>query len=151
MGYFAHRKKNMSTIDLAKRLAAKEDSITMYPNPRMTRLVNLTPHEVVIHHYSDVTTVAPSGSVARVAQETWAVRTAWDAMSSTQCIPIVRSEYGPVEGLPEPVEDTIYIVSSMVRTALPTRTDIASPAILVRDVEGKIIGCKALEINEKSK
>ena len=144
----------MSNIDLAKRLAAKEDSITMYPCPRMTRLVNLTPHEVVIHHHyvttyvtTDVTIVAPSGVVARVTQKTWAVRTAWDDASRTQCIPIVRSEYGPVEGLPEPVEDTIYIVSSMVRTALPGRLDIASPANLVRDEAGKIIGCKGLEIN----
>ena len=127
----------MSTIDLAKRLAAKEDSITMYPNPRMTRLVNLTPHEVVIHHYHYTTRVAPSGIVARVAQKTCAIQTAWDAVSQTQCIPIFRSEYGAVEGLPAPVEDTIYIVSGMVRTALPTRTDIASPANLVRDVEGK--------------
>ena len=137
----------MSNIDLAKRLAGKEDSVTMYPAARMTRLVNLTPHEVVIHHYHYMTTVATSGTIARVAQTTWAVRTAWDAMSGTQCIPIVRSEYGPVEGLPEPVEDTIYIVSSMVRLALPTRSDIASPANLVRDEAGKIIGCKGLEIN----
>ena len=141
----------MSNIDLVKRLAAKEDSITMYPNPRMTRLVNLTPHEVVIHHYHYTTRVAPSGIVARVAQKTCAIQTAWDAVSHTQCIPIVRSEYGAVEGLPAPVEDTIYIVSGMVRAALPTRTDIASPANLVRDVEGKIIGCKALEINDNSK
>lgn len=147
----------MSNIDLAKRLAAKEDSITMYPAARMTRLVNLTPHEVVIHHYGYVTnyryvtTIAPSGVVARVAQETWAVRTAWDAASQTQCIPLVRSEYGPVEGLPEPVEDTIYIVSSMVRLAMPTRSDIASPADLVRDETGKIIGCKGLEINDTPK
>lgn len=117
----------------------------------MTRLVNLTPHEVVIHHYHDVTRVAPHGVVARVSQETWAVRTAWDAASQTQCIPLVRSEYGVVEGLPEPVEDTIYIVSGMVRAALPARTDIASPAILVRDAMGKIVGCEALEINENSK
>ena len=137
----------MSNIDLAKRLAGKEDSVTMYPAARMTRLVNLTPHEVVIHHYHYVTTVAPSGNIARVVQKTLAVCTAWDAVSHTQCIPIVRSEYGAVEDLPAPVEDTIYIVSGMVRTALPTRTDIASPALLVRDVEGKIIGCKALEIN----
>ncbi len=137
----------MSTIDLAKKLAAKEDSITMYPPLRMTRLVNLTPHEVVIHHYGVVTTVAPSGTIARVAQQTWAVRTAWDAVSKTQCIPLVRSEYGQVDGLPHPVEDTIYIVSSMVRMALPSRTDIASPANLVRDNAGKIIGCKGLEIN----
>ena len=100
-------------MDLAKRLAAKEDSITMYPAARMTRLVNLTPHEVVIHHYGYVTTIPQSGVVARVAQKTWAVRTAWDAVSETQCIPLVKSEYGSVEGLPDPVEDTIYIVSSM--------------------------------------
>ncbi len=137
----------MSNIDLARRLAAKEDWVKMYFGARMTRLVNLTPHEVVIRHYHYVTTVAPSGHTARVTQKTWAVQTAWDATSCTQCIPIVRSEYGPVEGLPEPVEDTIYIVSSMVRVASPTRHDLASPANLVRDAEGKVVRCSGLEIN----
>jgi hypothetical protein len=137
----------MSNIDLAKRLADAEDEVTMYPAARMTRLVNLTPHEVIIHHYGQVTAVAPSGVVARVAQKTWAVRTAWDAVSKTQCIPLVRAEYGPVEGLSDPVEDTLYIVSSMVRLAVPDRSDVASPADLVRDLGGKIVGCTALEIN----
>jgi hypothetical protein len=136
----------MSNIDLAKR-AAKEDEVTMYPAARMTRLVNLTPHEVIIHHCRQVTAVAPSGVVARVGQQTWAVRTAWDAATKTQCIPLVRSEYGGVVGLPEPVRDTMYIVSSMVRSAVPSRDDVASPTNMVRDAAGNVLGCKALEIN----
>ena len=113
----------------------------------MKQLVNLTPHAIVIHHCGRITAIAPSGTIARVAQKTWAVETAWDAASQTQCIPLVRSEYGQVEGLPAPVTDTIYIVSSMVRLALPVRTDIASPVDLVRDAAGKIVGCKSLEVN----
>jgi hypothetical protein len=62
-------------------------------------------------------------------------------------VPLLRGTYGDVTGLPEPAPDTIYIVSAMVRMALPDRKDLASPAGLVRDASGNITGCEALEIN----
>ena len=55
--------------------------------------------------------------------------------------------YGKVSNLPEPKDGVLYIVSAAVRTALPERNDLASPAHLVRDEEGRIIGCLAFEIN----
>jgi hypothetical protein len=45
------------------------------------------------------------------------------------------------------VKGILYIVPGYVRTALPNRTDLASPTKLIRDGAGKIVGCGALEIN----
>jgi len=62
-------------------------------------------------------------------------------------IPLLVGSYGKVSNLPEPEDGVFYIVSAAVRTALPERKDLASPARLVRDDEGRIIGCLAFEIN----
>jgi translation initiation factor 2 gamma subunit (eIF-2gamma) len=45
---------------------------------------------------------------------------------------------GEVVGLPDPIEGTIFIVSALVRLAVPHRTDVASPGPgdLVRDAGG---------------
>jgi hypothetical protein len=45
------------------------------------------------------------------------------------------------------MDGILYIVPGYVRTALPNRTDLASPTKLIRDGAGKIVGCGALEIN----
>jgi hypothetical protein len=46
------------------------------------------------------------------------------------------------------IEPTRYIVSAMVRVAVPLRMDVFSPADFVRDEKGTIIGCRALEGNQ---
>jgi hypothetical protein len=38
----------------------------------------------------------------------------------------------------------VYIVSRLIRTALPERGDLASPYGLVRDAEGRAIGAEGL-------
>ena len=64
-------------------------------------------------------------------------------------VPVVTTRPGPVTGLPafEADEDAGYIVSSLVRLALPDRIDLFSPADLVRDAAGAVIGCRSLEGN----
>ena len=62
-------------------------------------------------------------------------------------IALSRVTFGEVTGLPDPVEGTLYIVSALVRSALPARTDLASPGDLVRDAAGAVIGCKGLIVN----
>lgn len=100
------------------------------------RFVNLTPHEVNI---GDLDFPA-SGTVARVVVE-------HHEIGEHAGVPLLVGSYGEVSNLPEPEEGVLYIVSAAVRTALPERKDLASPAHLVRDEEGRIIGCQALEIN----
>jgi hypothetical protein len=62
-------------------------------------------------------------------------------------IPLVSVSYGKVEGLPEGVPGTLFVVSALVRAAVPDRTDVASPGDLVRDEKGAVIGCRNLVVN----
>ena len=122
-------------------------------------VVNLTPHAVnVIAKDGDiVTTIAPSGAIARVSvAETAAgaitVPVTAEAYSTAgeiwSCdIPTITSAYGDVMGLPDPAKGVFFIVSAMVRLAVPHRQDVVSPAGLVRDDEGKVIGCRQFERN----
>jgi len=101
------------------------------------RFVNLTPHPIVI---VGGPTLAPSGSLARcVAESVPAGEHGGVALS--------RVTYGVVEGLPAPEEGVLYIVSGLVRAAVPTRADVVSPGDLARDSDGKVTGCKGLIVN----
>ena len=42
--------------------------------------------------------------------------------------------------------ETFYIVSQLVKSALPNRSDLLVPAEMVRDEKGVILGCKSLGI-----
>ena len=106
------------------------------------RVVNLTPHEVkIVDGGNNVVAVFPSDGVARVSQYDVLV----DEINS---IPVVKTEFGEVLGLPEPAEDTVFIVSRItveVARARGLNTDnllITSGA--VRDDQGRIVGCRAL-------
>lgn len=106
-------------------------------------LLNLTPHAVVLHRDDGTTeTVRPSGTVARVSQVATRVGT-------VAGVPVVTTRPGPVTGLPafEADDGAGYIVSALVRLALPDRIDLFSPADLVRDASGAVIGCRSLEAN----
>ena len=101
------------------------------------QIINTTPHSVVINGE----TFPASGMLVRVAS------VSQDA-GEFAGIPMVRTCYGEVVGLPEEKQGVVlYIVSSLVRAALPHRKDLASPAKLIRNEKGEIIGCGALEIN----
>jgi hypothetical protein len=100
------------------------------------KFINLTPHDItVIRASGDSTTFAKSGTIARVSQETVVART-------VDGINISTATFGPVVGLPEREDDTLYIVSAMVKSASTGRSDLVSPGELVRDIIGNVIGCK---------
>lgn len=105
-------------------------------------IINLTPHEIVVMSDDNkiVETFKPSGTVARCATKTKQV-------GSVDNIALYVSSSGNVEGLPEPQPNTMYIVSLVVRQAAPARADLASPGELVRDANGKPIGCRGLTVN----
>ena len=104
-------------------------------------ITNLTPHTLNII-LSDGTTraIPPSGSVARC-------RTVNEPAGYADGVPLVRVAYGAVEGLPEAAEGVLYVVSALVRAAVPERSDVASPGDLVRDPEGNVVGCRGLVVN----
>jgi hypothetical protein len=98
---------------------------------------NLTPHAI---HIVDGPTIEASGTVARCRQSTVPVR-------DHGGVALVHTTYGEVDGLPGPETGVVYLVSALVRAAAPERDDLASPGDLVRDSEGKIVGCRNLIIN----
>jgi hypothetical protein len=106
-----------------------------------TMFVNLTPHVInIIVDNNNSISIPPSGIVARVSVTYTPVR-------YIDGISIQRSSYGEVTDLPNPQKDTIFIVSNMVLSAIAHtgRTDVLAPGELVRDVDGRAIGCRGLQ------
>ena len=106
----------------------------------MKKLINLTPHDIVIVGENQSRTIPKSGSVARQAALS-------KAAGEFDGIALTSTAYGPVTGLPDYQPDTLLIVSAMVRSATPNRPDLASPGELVRDEKGNVVGCKNLIVN----
>lgn len=106
------------------------------------KFINLTPHDVTVYLPDTATetnrrrTFHRDGTVARVSQIASTVK-------RIDGISIDTVKFGPVVGLPQPVDGTLFIVSAMVKTAAGDRTDLVSPGELVRDAAGNTIGCKS--------
>jgi len=101
----------------------------------MAVLVNLTPHTInVMIEGKETVSIAPSGNQARVSTTTKVV-------GEVNGVEVRKVEFGTVEGLPEPQADTYYLVSRIVASAVPTRTDVLVPDGSVRNEAGQIIGC----------
>ena len=103
----------------------------------MSTFTNCTPHTLNVHTPHGVAVFAPSGFVPRLEVS----RAPAGAIDG---IPTVRPTMGKTEGLPDPAEGVTYLVSALVAEANPGRRDLASPGELIRDAEGKPVGCKGL-------
>lgn len=103
------------------------------------KLINLTPHIINILNDdgAEIASVEPSGTVARCTVSR-------ELVESAHGIDFYTSVYGDVYDLPEAADGTRYIVSGLVRAALPERTDLWQPGELVRDESGRPIGCHGL-------
>ena len=111
------------------------------------KIVNLTPHPIVIINGEDSIKIEPSGELARCQTTRKVVGTL--SINGID-VPATKTEFGEVVGLPEPKENVAYIVSALVAQACPTRSDLCIPDDSVRDNEGKIIGCRALSFSNKT-
>lgn len=102
-------------------------------------IINLTPHAVTIDTGAYRVTLQPSGKVARVSQRD-------EPAGELNDIPLFVQWFGEVVDLPpEQVSiHALYIVSGLVRSALPDRLDLVTPTGLVRDEAGVVIGCRGL-------
>lgn len=111
---------------------------------KMAKMVNLTPHTINIFDASGEMLVAiePTKPAARCVAEN-------KLQFRVNGIPMYRTSFGEVIDLPEPKPDTIYIVSLVVRQAMPKRLDLASPGELLRDADGKPIGCIGLAMSDR--
>lgn len=109
----------------------------------------MTPHPITIlgDDNSIVRVIEPSGRTIRLKQDTR------KAGFSVDDIPITKTEY-QVDflvseesiGLPAYELGTFYIVSQLVKNALPERKDLLVPAQMLRMADGTILGCRSLGI-----
>lgn len=112
------------------------------------QLVNATPHTVTI--------VSKDGSVLlTLPKGEFELRCAEQRLESAPvvvdgvAVPTSSVTYGAVyrsDGgeVPPVVEGVAYVVSALVRQAAPERTDFYSPGPLVRDADGRPVGCLGL-------
>lgn len=101
-------------------------------------LINLTPHALNVKLKNNEVFVIPAdGRVARVS-------TTQKEADELNNIAIYETYFGEVIDLPEPAENTFYIVSKITQDACPHRDDLLSPGNLIRDDEGNIVGCEGL-------
>lgn len=96
----------------------------------MAKIINLTPHAIVLQKEDgERIQVQPSGTVATVA-------TMPATLHDIPGIPVpvaAAPEYGEVEKLPDPQDGTIYIVSGIVLSRCPGRTDVFGPGTGPKD------------------
>ena len=111
------------------------------PNKPNTRVINLTPHSINLYYQGKHIMSVPSVGKVRCNVIT---NTTGSVNIENIPIPIVKSTFGDVNGLPDPQQDTIFIVSRVVAEAVPHRNDVFYPNDLVRDENGRVIGCASL-------
>ncbi|MFZ5366583.1 MAG: hypothetical protein ACOZBZ_04910 [Patescibacteria group bacterium] len=109
----------------------------------MALLLNATPHQInlVDADGKTIRTIEPSGVVARCT----ATQT---EVGQIEGIPIVKSVFSEVTGLPEPDGETVYIVSSLVAQALAGKREVVSPdtgPTALRTPDGKIAGVRRFQ------
>jgi hypothetical protein len=111
-------------------------------------IINLTPHAVTLMPEGPggpQVVLEPSGTVARCAVER-------ESVSSVRVngvdIPINRTRFGQVEGLPEPRPGVLYLASALAAQAATAsgRTDVVMVDDPVRDDQGRVIGARALAL-----
>lgn len=120
-------------------------------------LINLTPHDIIVFSATGETVaeIHPYGLIARVektdrqvdAEIVAAPGFGDDGETWEYNIPVMVSSLSAVSGLPNEQAGVRFIVSAMVRAACTDRFDLVSPADLVRDEAGNVIGCRSFEVN----
>lgn len=108
-------------------------------------IINLTQHTINVI-LGEKELAYPSEGLARVKTEEKTIGT-------VEGIPIVKTVYTTVEGLPDMQEDTVYLVSTLVLQALKAnginRPDCLAPNTgisgAIRDDQGRIIGVKGFQ------
>lgn len=103
-------------------------------------LANFTPHRVDV--------IRPDGSVLSIDPAPCGpARVEARPEPTGICvagIPVMRTTYGEVRGLPAPQEGQWLIVSLLVLAACPERDDLLAPGELVRHPDGTVSGCRGL-------
>jgi hypothetical protein len=103
-------------------------------------LINMTPHTINVFRDDGTVEDIPSSGIIRVASTQVKV-------CEIRGIPVYKTIFGEVIGLPPKRIGIFYVVSRLVLSACPERDDLLAPGTLVRDDKGQPIGCKGLVID----
>lgn len=111
----------------------------------MTKIINLTPHTInIVATNGEAIATFPSQGIARVASKE-------EIIGELNGIPVTSTTYGEIEGLPAESENTVFIVSRLILSALEKqniiRHDLRVPGLQVRNEAGQVVGCKSLALN----
>ena len=108
----------------------------------MANFINLTPHDVSILRTDGTTRIFPreNREIPRLSQSTKQV-------AEIEGILITETHFGETVHLPEPMPNTFFIVSRLVLSANPHRTDLLVPEQMIRDYCGNIVGCMSFAHN----
>lgn len=117
-------------------------------------IINCTPHDVAIYRTCDcymrdgfLYLRDDEGEFPQpfrtypAAKEPARVTFAQDPAGMADGIPVCWWAPEEIVNLPEPKTDTFYIVSKMVAQAFPERKDLIFPGTVVRDADGRVVGC----------
>lgn len=103
------------------------------------KLINLTKNAV---RMPNGMTVEPSGLISQCNYK-------YTTVGEVDGVPLVVSEIQSITNIPPTQKKGVmYIVPSMVRSALPDRTDLMSPCKLIRASSGLVVGCASFEVND---
>lgn len=110
----------------------------------MKKIKNLTPHAIfIVDEDGNALTVFESEGIARAEQKD-------EPAGEINGIPLVKSTFGEPIDLPDPEENTYLIVSLVTANAAKavgrTTEDLLLTSGLVRDEQGRIIGCKVFAV-----
>jgi len=98
------------------------------------KIINKTPHPVNVITDKGTITFPKAEDPIRLSSEA-------ERNALIEGIPVFSVTYGS-GNMPEMADGVIYIVSALVRSTYPDRTDLVVPHDVVRDENGNIIGCK---------
>lgn len=127
-----------------------------------TGLVNLTPHTVRYFGDDKIVDIPSSGVVRLLANSETDGYINVDKNNikakridnepnvtgkSILSLNISKTKFGKPKNLPEPKEDTYYIVSALVARSCPHRKDLLITDRAKRDENGNVIGAKSFSIN----
>jgi hypothetical protein len=108
------------------------------------KIINKTPHAVyLLNEDGTVLRVFPkSNGMIRVKENI-------KDLDDIDGIPISSTRWGKTKDVPDYVEGIFYIVSQLVKNAMPKRKDFLTPKGAVRDEKGTVIGCTRLDIGHQ--
>lgn len=109
------------------------------------RYINLTPHALYVKDMSGeyITILPDAEGPARVIYDRLPPEQV--RIGGSEVAVAVAGLVREIVGLPEPQPDIVFIVAKAVADAAPaSRGDLMSPGRLLRNAEGKVIGCDGL-------